>query len=63
MPKCRRHIKCNKILGKVIGTDRDGNYITFAKNKTYTLYDKDVDIKKDGKKLELVVNSGWCTSQ
>lgn len=47
MPKCRRHIKCNKILGKVIGTDRDGNYIAFAKNKTYTLYDKDVDIKKD----------------
>lgn len=47
MPKCRKHIKCNKILGKVIGTDRDGNYITFVKNKTYTLYDKDVDIKKD----------------
>ena len=47
MPKCRRHIKCNKILGKVIGTDRDGNYIAFVKNKTYTLYDKDVDIKKD----------------
>lgn len=47
MSKCRKHIKCNKILGKVIGTDRDGNYITFAKNKTYTLYDKDVDIKKD----------------
>ena len=34
-------------MGKVIGTDTDGNYIAFAKNMTYTLYDKDVTIKKD----------------
>ena len=47
MPKCRKHIKCNRIFGKVIGTDTDGNYIAFSKNKTYTLYDKDVTIKKD----------------
>jgi len=47
MLKCRKYIKCNRIFGKVIGTDTDGNYIAFVKNKTYTLYDKDVDIKKD----------------
>ena len=47
MSKCKKHIKCNRIIGKVIGTDTDGNYIAVAKNKTYTLYDKDVNIKTD----------------
>ena len=48
MPKCRKHIKCNRIEGKIIGTDISGNYIALAKNKTYTLYDEDINIKKVG---------------
>ncbi len=52
MSKCRKHIKCNRIKGKIIGTDISGNYIALAKNKTYTLYDEDINIKKD-RTLEL----------
>lgn len=47
MSKCRKHIKCKRIFGKIVGTDVNGNYIILVKNKTYILYEKDSNIKKD----------------
>ena len=63
MSECRKHIKCKKIFGKVIGVDLDGNYITVVNNTTYILYDKDIDIKENRKVILYELPDGILLSK